>query len=177
VTTTRVARNFFRTEENNNRLSSFKYFWCSLVLKHYPLHVYVSGVSSWTIVYRFEPTNRSLLSLIQVLNILIVKFQDSTLHQCHHLLINFTCKSACKPLNAQYCTWARSHRGRHYDCAYTVLIRFWCNLHTNTARSTEAEKQLCSEALTSEIGLLQNFRTYEKWILLSSNFWAINSCL
>jgi len=26
------------------------------------------------------------------------------------------------------CTWARSHRGRHYDCAYTgtVFIRFGC---------------------------------------------------
>ena len=32
-----------------------------------------------------------------------------------------------------------------------------------------------TEALTSEIGLLQNFRAYRKWIPFSSNFWAINS--
>jgi len=36
-------------------------------------------------------------------------------------------QSACKPLNAQYCTWARSHRGCHYDCAcYTVFTRYGC---------------------------------------------------
>jgi len=38
---------------------------------------------------------------------------------------------------------------------------------TNTARSTEAEQRLCSEALTSEVGLLQNFRACKKWIPLS----------
>jgi len=36
-------------------------------------------------------------------------------------------QGASKPLNAQYYTWARSRRGRHYDCAcYTVFTRFWC---------------------------------------------------
>ena len=34
------------------------------------------------------------------LNILIVKFQASTLDQYQHLLINLSCKSASKPLNA-----------------------------------------------------------------------------
>jgi len=43
-------------------------------------------------------------------------------------------------------------------------------MYTNTARSTEAEQRLCFEALTSEVALLQNFRAYEKWIQLSSNF-------
>jgi len=38
---------------------------------------------------------------------------------------------------------------------------------TNTASSTEAEQWLCSEALTSEVGLLQNIRAYKKWIPLS----------
>jgi len=46
-------------------------------------------------------------------------------------------------------------------CIYTLLM------YTNTARSTEAERRLCSEALTSEVGLLQNFRAYKKWIPLS----------
>jgi len=40
---------------------------------------------------------------------------------------------------------------------------------TNT-RAIEADKRLCSEALTCEVGLLQNFRAIETWILLSSNF-------
>jgi len=36
-----------------------------------------------------------------------------------------SCKSLSKLLNDQYCTWARSHHGRHYDCAcYTVFTRF-----------------------------------------------------
>ena len=71
---------------------------------------------------------KSLLSLNwQVLKVLIVKFQASTLDQCHHLLINLSCISASEPLNAQYCPWGRSHRGRHYDCAcHTVFTRFWC---------------------------------------------------
>jgi len=38
---------------------------------------------------------------------------------------------------------------------------------TNTACSIEAEQRLCSAALTSEFGLLLNFRTYKKWIRLS----------
>jgi len=38
---------------------------------------------------------------------------------------------------------------------------------TNTACSTEAKQRPCSEALTSEVGLLQNFRAYKKWIPLS----------
>jgi len=39
---------------------------------------------------------------------------------------------------------------------------------TNTARSTEAEQRLCSEALISEVGLPQNFCAYKKWIPLST---------
>jgi len=45
----------------------------------------------------------------------------------------------------------------------TALIFYTLLMYTNTARSTEAEQRLCSEALTSEVSLLQNFRTY-KWI-------------
>jgi len=37
-------------------------------------------------------------------------------------------------------------------------------MYTNITRSTEAEQRLCSEALTSEVGLLQNFRACKKWI-------------
>jgi len=44
------------------------------------------------------------------------------------------------------------------SCIYTLLM------YTNTARSTEAEQRLCSEALTSEVGLLQSLRAYTKWI-------------
>jgi len=42
--------------------------------------------------------------------------------------------------------------------------------YTKTARSTEAEQRLCSEALTSEVALLQSFCTYEMCIPLSTNF-------
>jgi len=58
-------------------------------------------------VFRFKPTNKkpALIELAS-LKILIVKFQASTLDQCHHLLINLSCKSASKPFNAQYCTIA-----------------------------------------------------------------------
>jgi len=46
-------------------------------------------------------------------------------------------------------------------CIYTLLM------YTNTACSTQAERRLCSEALTSEVGLLETFRTYKKWIPLT----------
>jgi len=56
-----------------------------------------------------------------------MKFQVSTLDQCHNLLIILSCKNASKPVNAQCCTWARSHHNRHDDCAcYTAFTRFWC---------------------------------------------------
>ena len=73
---------------------------------------------------------KSWLSLNwQVLKVLTVKFQASALDQCHHLLINLSCKSVGKPLDAQCCN-ALEEEGvaafRHYDCAYTVFTRFWC---------------------------------------------------
>jgi len=40
-------------------------------------------------------------------------------------------------------------------------------MYTDTARSTEAEQRLRSEALTSEVGLLQNIRAHKTWVLLS----------
>jgi len=40
-------------------------------------------------------------------------------------------------------------------------------MYTNTERSTEAEQRLCFEALTTEVGLLQNFHTYKRWIPLA----------
>jgi len=49
----------------------------------------------------------------------------------------------------------------------TALYIYTLLMYTNTERSTEAEQRLCSEALTCEVGLLQNFRAYRKWIPLS----------
>ena len=53
---------------------------------------------------------------------------------------------------------------RFLYCIYTL------RMYTNTARSTDAVQRLCSEALTSEEGLLQNFRAYKKCIPMSTNF-------
>jgi len=129
---------------------------------------------------------KSLLSLNrQVLKVLIETFPASTLDQCHHLLINLFCKSASKHPNAvsaRSAVWflqpilqlsKKSSRPpwqlRFLYCIYTL----W--MYPNTARSIEAEQWLCSEAMTSdEVGLLQNFRAFRKWIPFSSNFWAIN---
>jgi len=127
---------------------------------------------------------KSLLSLKW--QVLIVKFQASTLDQCYHLLINLSCQSASKPLNAISARSAvcflqpilqlskKSSRptwSLHFlYCICTLLM------YTNTARSIEVEQRLCSEAMTSdEVGLLQNFRAYKNWIPFSFNFWAIIS--
>ena len=94
-----------------------------------------------------------------------MKFQASTLDQYHHLFTNLSGISASKHLSARYCT-ARSHRGHHYDCTLVILYSH-ASMCSNTACSTEAEQRLCSEALTSEVDLLQNLRAHKKWILLS----------
>jgi len=115
--TRRIARNFNRAGENNNRVSTFKYFWCSLFLKHHPWNVHISGDFSRTFVVCFHWIGK----------VFLVKFQVSCLDLYFgSMLIHLSCKSASKPLNARYCTGARSHRGRHYNCAYTVFTRFWC---------------------------------------------------
>ena len=92
--------------------------------------MHVSSFSPEQLCSDLDRQMKSLLSWNwQVLKVLMVKFHAFTLDQCHHLLINLFCKSASKPLNAQYCTLARSHRGRHYDCGCyrpTVFARFWC---------------------------------------------------
>jgi len=51
-----------------------------------------------------------------------------------------------------------------------VTLIYTLRMCTNTACSIEAEQRLCPVALTSEAGLLQNFRAYKKWIPLSSKF-------
>jgi len=103
-------------------------------------NVHVSGVFSWTNVFRFNPTNEKsafieLTSFISFDNEVAI----STLDIGHHLLINLSCISASKPHIAHYCTWA-SHRGRHHDCAcYTVFTRLWCvHQHSTFNRSREA---------------------------------------
>ena len=104
--------------------------------------------------------------------VLIVKFQASTSDQCHHLLINPSCKSSSKPLKivsarSVVCflqpillltkTSSRpTLRLRFSYCIYTLRT------YTNTARSIEAAQRLCSEAMTSdEVGFLLNFRTFK----------------
>jgi len=46
-------------------------------------------------------------------------------------------QSAGKPLNAQYCTWARSHRGRHDNWAY-ILHAYDVHQHSTFNRSRAA---------------------------------------
>jgi len=104
---------------------------------------------------------KSLISLNwQVLKVLIAKFQASTLDQCHHLLINLSCKAL---VNLSMSNIALEQEV--IAAAITIVLIFYTLLmYIITARSTEAEQWLCSKALTSEGGLLQNFRAYKKWI-------------
>ena len=119
-----LARILLGLGKTTTELQHLDIFICSLFVKHQLWNVHDSGVFSWAYVFWFNPTNKK--SAFIELKVLIVKFQASTLEQCNHLLINLSCTNASKPLNAQYCTWARIHRGRRYDCAcYTVFTRFW----------------------------------------------------
>jgi len=49
-------------------------------------------------------------------------------------------------------------RLRFLYCIYVL------RMYTNTTGSIEAEQRLCSKAMISEVGLLQTFRGYKKWI-------------
>ena len=150
-----------------------------LVLKHHPCNVHVSGVFSWTIVLRFKSKNEKS-AFIKSTSFKIFDSEVPSFH-CHHLLTNLSCKSASKPLNA---ISARSavcflqpilqlskkssgppFRWRFLCCIYKL------RMYTNTARSIEAERRLCSEAMTSgEVGLLQNVWASRKWTPFSSHF-------
>jgi len=53
--------------------------------------------------------------------------------------------------------------------AITIALLIQCGIYTlwmytNTGRSIKAEQRLGSEVLTSEVGLLHNFRAYKKRI-------------
>jgi len=156
-----------------------------LFLKHHPCNVHVSGLFSWTIVFRFKSKNEMLWLNRQVLKILIVKFPAFTSDQCHHLLTNFSWKSAGKPL---YAVSARSAicflqpilqlsekssgpplRLRFLYCIYTL------QMYTNTARSIEVEQKFCSEAMTSDEVGLRNVWASRKWTPFLSHSWAMNS--
>ena len=127
-----------------------------MFLKHHPWNVHVSGVFSWTIVFRFKPTNeKSAFIELRSFKSLIVKFQASTLDQCHHLLINLSCKSASEPVNAQYYTWARSNRGRQYGWACFLYLHA-SDLHQHST-FTKAKEQHCSEALIPKLAFYKTF--------------------
>ena len=162
------ARNFIRAGENNNRVPRF-------LMYHVPC--FQSIIHETCLFLAFSPEqlcsdlSRQIKKFAFVLKVLTVKFQASTLDQCHHLLINLSCKTLVNLSMPNVALLSKKSsrpplRLRLY-CIYTLRI------YTNTARSTEAEQRL----LTSETGLLQNFRGYKKWIPLSSSFWAINSRL
>jgi len=76
----------------------------------------------------------------------LVKFQACTLDESHHLLVKLPCKTLVKILmisvqNLHYAfcsqnwSWSRTHRGRHYDCAFCIYTLL---MYTNT-RAIEAE--------------------------------------
>jgi len=145
-------------------------------MKHNPWNVHVSGVFSWTIVFRFKPTNKKF-PFIELTSFKSFDSEDPSFYFgsmppfVHKpVLQKRLWKYQCPMLRLSKKSSRPPIRFRLY-CIYTLLM------YTNTARSTEAKQQLCSEALTSKVGLLQNFRAYKKWTTLSSNFWAINSRL
>jgi len=60
-----------------------------------------------------------------------VNFHVSILDESHHLLIKCSCKTDDENLDSLrarfavcfcslYCSWARSHCGRHYDCVFYI---------------------------------------------------------
>jgi len=121
--------------------------------------VHVSGVFSWTYVFRFNPTNKKSAFIewtsFKSFDGEVPSFYFGSMSSFAHKpvlhkrpVLHLSKKSSRPPL-----------RPRLY-CIYALLM------YTNTARSTEGEQRICSKALTSEVGLLQNFRAY-KWIPLS----------
>jgi len=95
----------------------------------------------------------------------IVKFKASTLDQCHHLLINLSCKSASKPLNAISARSAVCFFAAHISVeqevlpadittALLVLYLHASDVHQHSTFNGSRAKT-CSEVMTSdEVGLL-----------------------
>jgi len=72
----------------------------------------------------------------QNLSLFLEKLQASILDENYHLLEKLSCKKFVKismfqvqdlqyDFCSQYCSWARGHCGRHYDCVF-IFTRFWC---------------------------------------------------
>jgi len=118
----------------------------------------------------------SLLTLNwQVLKVLILKFQASALDH-HHLFVNLSCKSASKPLNAQYdIALEQEVIAAGITIALVILYLHASDVHQHST-FTETEQRLCFEALTSAVGLLQNVSAYKTWIPLSS-CWRVSHCV
>ena len=87
--------------------------------------MHVSGVFFWTIAFRqMKLINLSMLS-------------------AHDLQYAFC---------SQYCSWGRSHCGRHYDCAsYTVFARFGCTI-TQHVQSKPSRDFALSRDVEAEAG-------------------------
>jgi len=133
--------------------------------------VHVSGLFSWPIVFRFKSKTKKS-AFIELTSF---KSFGSEVPSFYFL----SCKSASKPLNvvsgsSVICFLQPISQLGQQSSRPPLRLRLYClymlRMYTNIARSTEAEQRLCSEALTSEAALLQNFRAYEKWIPLSSIF-------
>jgi len=108
----------------------------------------------------------------QVLNVLIVKFQASSLDLYFgSMLINLSYKAL---VNLSMPNIALEQEVIAAAITIALILFLYAS---DAARSTETEQRIFSEALTSNVGVLQNFRVYKKWIPLSSNFWAIYSRL
>ena len=118
--------------------------------------------------------------------VLIVRFQASALDQCHHLLINLSCKSASKPLNvisarSAVCFLQPILQLSKKSSRPKLRLRFlYCiyalRMHTNTARSIEAEHaETALRQWLPKQAFYKTFSHIRSGFPLSSNFWTIIS--
>jgi len=137
----------------------------------------------WIIMFRFKPANREFIfiELTSFISLLLAKFQASTLGvKSHQWLVKLSCKSAFENLDAkvrnlqydfckQYCSWARSCRGRFYGCTcYIYTLPCTCSVNHAHVQSKSSSEFALRRRLPKVD--LQNLRAYKTWIF--SNSWA-----
>ena len=140
----RITLLYLAIRLSKHKMAIFSEIWRGMAPLDPPGYAYVHETCMFLAfspehVFRITPTNeKSAFIELTSFKSLVVKFQASTLDQCHNLFINLSCISASKPLNAQYCT--KSSRPPFWlRACYTVFARFWCapTQHVQPGRSSD----------------------------------------
>ena len=134
-----------------------------MFLKHHPWNVHVSGVFCWTYVFRFNPTNKKSafieLTSFKSFDTEVPSFYFGSMPSFAH-----------KPVlhKRPVLRLSKKSLATAITIALVILYLHASAVHQHsTFNRSRVATLLRGTDFRSEVGLLQNFRAYNKWIPLS----------